>query len=346
MEKNELRRDPISGKWVIIENRKTDFEELIARSQLPHADNLASSCEYCEHHEHETPAEIFAIRRSGGAANEAGWSVRVVPETYPLLQIHGDLNNRGLGLYDMMDGIGAREIVVETPRHGESFQHFSVQQFEEVFSVYKSRILDLKRDVRFRYVLLHKLHGDPDDAKRNHAFSHILASPITPFRVKAELLNLGTHFANKERCLFCDIIHQEQQMNVRVVLENDHFIVLSPFASHSAFQLMILPKRHEAFFERNEQIANLAQLFYEMWQRLSTVLGNFRFAMVLHSGPNIDAGKGKNYWKTLEKDYHWHIELTPNLIDIKNFDRESGFEVNPIPPELATSILKSESRTG
>lgn len=340
MEKNELRRDPVSGRWVIVENRKIDIDALISRSQLQHAANSADACEYCEHHEYETPSEIYAIRRMGGLANEANWSVRVVPEVYPLLQIHGELNNRGLGLYDLMDGIGAREIIVETPRHGEFFQHFSVQQFEDVFAVYKSRILDLKLDTRFRYVLLHKLHGDFDDSKSNHSFSHLLASPITPFRVKAELMNAEMHFANKERCLFCDIIHQEQSMEARVVLENQAFIVLSPSASQRPFQVVILPKRHEAFFEWNNELHDLASLFHDLWKRFSTVLGDFRYALSLHSGPNIAAGKRKNYWKTLERDFHWHIELTPNLTDTKNFDRDSGFEINPVPPELATSLLR------
>ena len=208
MIKNELRRDPISGKWIIIINRKLDIETLVKKAQLPQTAHRAEPCEYCAGREHETPSEIFALRRDDGRANEGGWNVRVIPDNYPVLQIHGDLNNRGIGIYDVMDGIGAHEIIVESPKHDHSFNSFSVQQFESVFSVYKSRILDLKRDTRLRYVLLHKSHGDRGETIKGHSFSHLIATPITPFLVKAELMNAEAHFANKERCLFCDIIHQ------------------------------------------------------------------------------------------------------------------------------------------
>ena len=134
-------------------------------------------------------------------------------------------------------------------------------------------------------------------------------------------------------------------MDTRVILENQSFIVLSPFAPQRAFQLMILPKRHEAFFEWNNELHDLAEIFHALWQRLNTVLGNFRYAMSLHSGPNIAAGKGKNYWKTLEKDFHWHFGITPDLTDTKNFDCDSGFEINPIPPELATNVLKKSRKS-
>lgn len=341
MNKNELRRDPISGKWIIIINRKPEIEQFIQKAQLEQPARSDESCVFCEGREYETPAEVFALRPENSTSNEGGWRVRVIPETYPVLQIHGDLNNRGLGLYDMMDGIGAHEIIVESPKHGESFRNFSVHQFEDIFSVYKNRILDLKQDTRFRYVLLHKFQGHLDEAINNHASSHLIATPITPFGVKSELMNAEAHHAIKERCLFCDIIHQEQEMNQRIVLENESFIVLSPFAPQAAFHLMILPKRHETFFEWNSETHSLAEIFHTLWNRISSVLGDIRYVMAIHSGPNMSAGKHKNYWRTLEKDYHWHIEITPRLTSFSSFDAGSGFEINPVSPELATNLLKN-----
>lgn len=340
MRKNELRKDPISGNWTIIINRKPDIAAILEKAQIREREHDAGVSDFCEGREHETPSEIAAIRHSGSASNEPGWNVRVIPEKYPVLQIHGELENRGVGLYDTTSGIGAHEIIIESPRAGEFFPDFSLRQFESVFSIYKERMLDLKRDPRFRYVLLHKAHDEDGEQLKNHSFSHLIATPRTPLFVKIELQNAKTHYAYKERCLFCDIVHQEKDTQQRIVLENDVYIALAPFASRSPFQLMILPKRHETFYEWNNEPHPLAAMMQKLFRTMARALGNIRYIMVLHSGPNIATGKQRGYWRTLEKDYHWHIELTPQMTSFHSFELGSGFQVNPISPEIAAEFLR------
>ncbi|RMD95801.1 MAG: galactose-1-phosphate uridylyltransferase, partial [Calditrichaeota bacterium] len=227
MAKNELRRDPISGNWTIVlqnaQNAKNVLEKARKKPQVKH-----DSCEYCEYNETQTPPEIFAIRSDGKQTNVPGWLVRVVPEKYPVLQIHGDLNNRGIGIYDVLDGIGAHELIIETPRHGVDLAEFTPQQLERVFLTYRERYRDLKNDSRFRYILMHKSAFKGEAPRFSHSFSHVIATPITPLLVKQKLTNAKAHFQYKERCLFCDIIRQEQEANQRVVLQNERYIALSP----------------------------------------------------------------------------------------------------------------------
>ncbi|MDQ7064566.1 MAG: galactose-1-phosphate uridylyltransferase [candidate division KSB1 bacterium] len=340
MHKNELRRDPVSGNWTIILKNQNHIDKIIHKVQQ-RPEVSSDACAYCENHEHETTPEIYAIADVPRQANEPGWQVRVIPEKYPVLQIHGNLNSRGVGIYDVLDGIGAHELVVETPQHGIDLSEFEAPQLEKVLAVYKERFLDLKRDNRFRYVLMHKATSDGDPGFLDHSHSHIIATPITPLLVKEELANARAHYEYKERCLFCDIIRQEQEARVRVVLEHKGFIVIAPFAARAAFQLMILPKRHETFFEWNSELYDLAICLQEIFQKMRAVLQNFDYIMVIHSGPNIVAGKQRGYWKTLEKDFHWHIELTPKVLAFHSFEASSGFQVNPVPPEVAAAILRS-----
>lgn len=336
---NQFRRDPVSGQWSIIVQNEFDIQELIGPEPRSNGSEK-KSCILCGGHESETNPELYAVRENTAEKNKAGWAVRVIPNEQPILQIFGDLNNRGVGMYDVLDGIGAHELVIETPEHNKTLHELSFDQIQNVLSAYRERILDLKKDTRFRYVLLHKNHGDGTGPTAQHAFSHIIATPITPGRVKAELMNAMAHYQYKERCLFCDIIYQETTENKRIILQNDRFVAFAPFASRAPFTAWILPLQHETFFEANTDYAQLAQILREVLVRISTTLNNPNFVMVLHSGPNTNAGQERGYWKTIEKDYHWHIAITPRFRGYASFDVGSGFQINVIPPERAAKILR------
>ena len=339
---NQLRRDPITGIWTIIVQNGRDLPELKLNSSRQHARNHpGETCMFCQGRETETPSEIFAVRHSGSHRNEPGWKVRVVPEKYPVLQIHGELNNRGLGLYDMYDGIGAHEVVVETPEHNKYLADLSDADIAEVLTAYRERVLDLKRDMRFRYILVHKSLSEGVESQWRHSTSNVLATPITPERVRDELLNAQQFFAFKERCLFCDIIRQETEDGQRVVAENDGFLAFCPFAGRSPFETWILPKRHETFFEWNNELPALAKLMRAVLVRIRETLGDPDYVLEVHSGPNLLAGKQRGYWKTVERDFHWHIEITPRLRGFSTFEIGFGFQVNWISPERSAELLRA-----
>lgn len=345
MSKNQFRRDPVSGQWSIIIENEYDVAELLSQKQ-PRKDSeviqAKNQCQFCEGFEAETPSEIYSFRTNASKKDEAGWLVRVIPNKQPFLQIYGDLNSRGVGLYDVLDGIGAHELVLESPVHNKHMYEMNLEQIQNILAAYRERILDLKRDNRFRYVMVHKNYGEGDEKLKDHCHSHIIATPITPARVKSELMNAMEHYKYKERCLFCDIINQEVADDERIVAENEHFLAFCPFASRSPFEVWILPRQHETFFEWNSQLDQLAAISKEILGKIHEVLYDPNFVMVLHSGPNISNGKQRGYWKTLEKDFHWHIEITPRFRGHTSFTVGSGFQINVISPERATEILKSE----
>lgn len=341
---NQFRRNPVTGQWSVIIQEEYDLSDLISTKQTRKPEgNVAKpdQCQFCGGFETETPSEIFSIRHNGTRQNAADWSVRVIPDRQPFLQIYGELNNRGVGLYDVLDGIGAHELVIETPKHHLQLFDLSLESVKDVLAAYRERILDLKRDTRFRYVLLHKSYGEGRTEVLNHSHTHIIATPITPTRVKSELMNAREHYRYKERCLFCDIINQELSDDERVIQQNDKFVALAPFASRSPFEVWIFPIQHETFFEWNGEHTQLAAILKDILQKIHVTLNNPNYVTVLHSGPNISTGKLRGYWKTLERDFHWHIEITPRFRGLSSFDVGSGFHVNLVSPESATKILKN-----
>src|SRR5271170_4850954 len=224
----ELRKDPVVGRWVIMATergkRPSDFK--LNRDQ-----RKGAPCAFCAGMEQMTPPEVLAYRENGSQPNGPGWRVRAVSNKFPALRIEGGAGRRGEGLYDLMNGIGAHEVVIESPDHERGMADLESRQIEEILWAYRDRVLDLSRDERFRYVLIFKNHGPEAGASLEHPHSQLIALPIVPLSVQQELRGAGDYYSLKERCIFCDILNQESHDRRRVIFENDGFIVACPFAA-------------------------------------------------------------------------------------------------------------------
>ncbi|HEY6872865.1 MAG TPA: galactose-1-phosphate uridylyltransferase [Geobacteraceae bacterium] len=336
---SELRWDPLKLHWVIIATergrRPRDF-------QVEPETGEVTSCPFCYGNEDKTPGEIFAIRPSG-PPNSPNWRVRVIPNKYPALRIEGELNSRGYGLYDVMNGIGAHEVIVETPDHTRGMADLTPAEITDVLTAYRNRFIDLRRDMRFRYMVLFKNHGARAGATLAHAHSQLIAVPLTPPVAATELKICRDYYADKERCIVCDLISFELSSGERVVKEFADFVILTPYAACFPFELRLYPKRHSHDFilMNDAQLAELAVAMKEMLLRLKTVLKDPPYNFILHTAPPQQQRLGKpEYWGSIEYDYHWHIELVPRLTQIAGFEWGTGFYINPTSPEDAAAFLR------
>jgi UDPglucose--hexose-1-phosphate uridylyltransferase len=301
-----------------------------------------TSCPFCYGNEDKTPPEIFAVRPSG-PPNSPGWRVRVIPNKYPVLRVEGELKSRGHGLYDVMNGIGAHEVIVETPDHDREMADLSPAEIADVLFAWRARLLDLRRDVRFRYMVLFKNCGTKAGATLAHAHSQLIAVPLTPPVAATELKVCRDFYLNKERCIFCDLVDFELSNGERVVREFANFVTLTPYASCFPFELRLYPKRHGHDFALLDdgELAELAVALKDMLSRMKSVLRDPPFNFILHTAPPQQARLGKpDYWSSVEYDYHWHIELVPRLTQIAGFEWGTGFYINPTAPEDAAAFLR------
>lgn len=325
----ELRKDPITGRWVIISSergkRPADFQDQRGKKR-------AGFCPFDEGNERTTPNEILAYR-DHSAPNGPGWTLRVVPNKFPALQIEGDLNKQGEGMFDKMNGIGAHEVIIESPDHNATLATLPLPAVENVLRAYRDRMEDLKRDSRFQYTLIFKNEGLSAGATLEHTHSQLIALPIVPIQVQEEIDGCKQHYDLKERCIYCDIIRQEIQADTRVVLETPRFIALAPYAPRFPFETWILPKRHISCFScsTNDDFKELAAVLQDILRRNDRALANPPYNYVLHTSPFKD--ERNDY-------YHWHIEIMPKLTNVAGFERGSGFYINPTPPEDAAKFLR------
>src|SRR5437773_2706826 len=311
----ELRKDPVTGRWVIIstdrQKRPNDF--VLERARITGREH----CPFCPGHEALTPPEIMSYRQNGGAPNTPGWDVRVVPNKFPALQVEGTLDREGEGMFDRMNGIGAHEVIIETPDHERTLASMSEPEIERVLSAYRDRMQDLKRDFRLRYILIFKNHGAAAGATLEHTHSQLIALPIVPDFVREEIEGARRHFTAKERCVFCDIIKQEVSAGTRVILESADIVALAPYAPRFPFETWLLPRRHSARFEDapRHEYEGLARALKSVLVRMDRTLERPAYNLIVHTSPFTD--------EPMEY-YHWHLELIPKLTKVAGFEWGPG----------------------
>ena len=327
----ELRKEPVSGRWVIIATeralRPTDFKP------PSHSIKAGGFCPFCSGNEDKTPPEIMAYRERGTEPNSRGWRVRVVPNKFPALVIEGGLDKRGDGIYDVMNGIGAHEVIVECPQHEISLTALEPAHVQEILWTYRDRLVDLKKDKRYVYGMLFKNVGAAAGASLEHTHTQLIVTPIVPQIVATEMEGSLTFYKYRGRCLFCDMIAQESEGKVRVLMEGEHFITFAPFASRFPFELWILPRNHSSHFEniQKSEVEELAVTLRSALCSLESILEEPPYNFIIHTSP---------FDQPELEHYHWHIEIIPRLTRMAGFEWGTGFYINPVPPENAVEDLR------
>ncbi len=334
---SELRRDPLRHQWVVVAPERARPPEG-GRAERP--SEPAGACPFCPGREAATPPAVLVLHP--GPRGPHDWCVRVVPERVPALRVEGNLEASAEGMYDRVTGIGAHEVVIESPDHEASLADLPQAQVERVVEAWQSRLRDLFRDRRLEHVLVVKHHGVQAGARLAHGHSQILATPVIPGRAAARIARARAWFRDRRRCLLCDLLDQELATGSRVVTSDPHVVVLCPYASRVPFELLVIPRRHGAHFGQAapDEVAALARALGETLRRLRRGLGDPPYHLVIHTAPNPEA-----YHPTvepgpeLERAWHWHLEILPRLGPVTGWASDAF--VNPTPPEDAAAFLRS-----
>jgi len=335
----ELRKDPIIDNWVIISTergrRPLDYK---IKTEEKKKDN----CVFCEGNESKTPPERFAFRKEGTMENKPGWKVRVVPNKYPALKMEErEIILKEAGMFKKMNGLGAHEVIIETPHHHKDFDNLSIDNIVLILKTYRQRYLDLSKDKRIKYILIFKNYGIDGGASLEHPHSQLIGTPIIPQKIKEELEGAKEYFDLNGRCLFCDYIEQEIKSKDRLIKETEKYVAISPFAARFPFETWILPKYHNACYKEtsDNDILSLARIMKEILSKIKKKLNNPPYNFIIHIAPSKEFSTRE--WPGLDKKYHWHIEIIPRLTKIAGFEWGTGFYINTTSPEEAARILIS-----
>jgi len=318
----EIRRDPITQSWVV-QGQKSLSDE---------------SAQHCPFDRPDSGPKPILVSPADGPAQ-----VRVLPHPDPLYRIEGQPGRLAEGMYDKMGPTGAHEVVVETPQHDRRLSQFSDEEIERVLQVWGSRISDLKKDIRLKYVSVFKNQGAEAGEEWSHAHSQITGTIFVPRRIKYELNASHEWYKERERCIFCDMVRQEEKKGTRIVDVQGEYYALCPYASRVPYEVWLLHRRHNHQFEQphaNSNRRHFASLLGRVLRRLEKIAPAYH--LVVHTAPNTRSKKGElaGYWKTLSEDFHWHFEILP--IVEKRSKSYSIKEVyfNGVLPEQAAERLR------
>jgi UDPglucose--hexose-1-phosphate uridylyltransferase len=320
----EIRRDPITQSWVVL-------------GQPENLDEAGAPCPFDGASVDRRPAIL-------SMPSEGAWQVRVIPHPDPLYRIEDEPSRLAEGMYDKMGALGAHEVVIETPHHDKRMSQFSDEEIERVLNVWASRIADLKKDARFKYVTVFKNQGGSAGDEWSHAHSQVTATIFVPRHIKYELSSANEWFRERERCIFCDVVRQDEKNGKRIVDVQGDYYALCPYASRVPYEIWLLHRKHNHLFEQPRPGSNrrqLAALLGRVLRRLEKVTPAFH--MVVHTAPNTRSKKGElaGYWKTLADDFHWHIEILPILEKRSKSYSIKEVYFNAMMPETAAAALRA-----
>jgi UDPglucose--hexose-1-phosphate uridylyltransferase len=320
----ELRKDPVTQSWVIQEDGVQPWP-------------ANGDCPLCNH----PPGPVLYEYPYG----QPPWRVRVVPHLRPLYRIEEAENRRGEGIYDKMRGVGAHEIVVESPDHQRTLCEQTDEDLGQILRAVVWRIGELKKDPRFRYVTFFRNQGKAAGQELDHPHSQITAMPFIPRRIHYELRSSARYFEMKERCLLCDIVKQELSQQTRAVEWDDRYAAFCPFASRVPYETWILPLAHHHSFEEDltswEEQLHFARFLKSVLRRLEHATPAYH--LVLHTCPNTHAKFEKSgHWRTLAADSHWHFEILPSRpSDNRSYSVKEVYYNSLLPEEAAEQLRKA-----
>lgn len=337
----EIRRDPLRMRWVLIDPEQPVRPEALKLGEPEEEEE--GGCPLCPGNEALQGPQLYFACGYGRERSGRDSCVKVVPNGRPLLRVEKELLRSARGPYDLVSGVGAHEVIVETPDHGVPTAELEVEAIAQVFTSVRVRMADLRNDVRLRYHLFYKQQGRQAGARYNHAHGQILASPEIPPFIATEVENSLRHYRRKERCLLCDMMAFEAESGARFVSETSKFSVFVPYASARPFEVWVLPKRHchDIVDSACEDVRELARVVKDILGTLSAALDNPPFSMTLVNSPSPHLPAGmEDQWGALGHAFHWRLAIVPRVTQITGLDWDTGMSVNPVAPERAAAHLR------
>jgi UDPglucose--hexose-1-phosphate uridylyltransferase len=330
---SEIRQDQATKRWVIMatERAKRPRDLMGQRASGEAQPEFSPDCPFCPGNESMTPPELY--RDNGGPANAPGWQVRVVPNRFAALSPEGEVAIREPYWFTNVTGVGAHEVIIETPLHNASPATLDVDQMARVLVAAGERFNHLQQDRRLNYIAFFRNAGFAAGSSLTHPHTQIIATPITPTNIRFEIEEARRHYDDRMHCVYCETIEKEHQAGVRVVLETEAFLVFEPFASRWPFETWIVPKRHASVLipGGSDQVRPLAIALHTALSALHRGLGDPAYNLVLHEAPLRDSCE--DYW-------HWHIEILPRLSTAAGFELGTGIWINSMLPEQAAEYLR------
>ncbi|KKU50791.1 MAG: Galactose-1-phosphate uridylyltransferase [Parcubacteria group bacterium GW2011_GWA2_47_10] len=335
---SELRQDIVSGDWVVIATgrgrRPDDFAKQTKPSKPTGIDTcpfegLADNALYVS----LKNSEIHSISKKSYSLLRRDWFLQIIPNKYPAFGKGLCSVVRKNGPYFEEDGVGFHDVVV-TRDHNRSIALMKTEEVAMLIRAYRDRYLQLKDSDCVEYVSIFHNHGPEAGASIAHPHSQVVAIPVVPPTIRRSVDGSEKFYKKNKKCVHCVMVDFERKERERIVYENELFIAFAPYASRTAFEIRIFPKKHSALFEtiHNSAVKDFADALRVSLLKLYKGLGNPSYNFFIHTSPAFDS-------RTFDH-YHWHVEIFPKTGIWAGFELGTGIDISTVAPEKAAAFLR------
>lgn len=332
----EMRKNPITGEWTIIatERAKRPHNPSVEQPVLSDGQAYDPECFFCYGNEFTTPPEVLVYREKPGAPNTKGWVLRVVTNKFSAFNTDKDFcieDDNPLKIN--CHARGKAEVVIESPHHSLNTALFPQKQIELLLLAYKERYMAISKDSSIEYIALFKNNGNSAGASLSHPHSQIIATPVVPPVIQAEINGAETYYKENKRCVYCDMVENELKDGTRIICENDEFLAFAPYASKSPFESWVIPKFHSDSYHKltQKQMESLSEIWKKLLYKIYVGLDNPPYNYFIHTSPVKE--QTCNF-------YHWHMELIPKMTIMAGFELGTGMFINISIPEQSAEYLR------
>jgi UDPglucose--hexose-1-phosphate uridylyltransferase len=325
---SEFRQNISTGEWVIVAPERTkrpaDYCRERQKTQVP---AHSESCPFCPGNEHKCKEPVYEVKSDGK------WTLRVVPNIFAAVNRQSPPVRAKDGLYLSAGGYGEAEVIIEAPSHNADIAFMPVEQVQDVIRAYRCRFNELSEDPNIAIVNIFKNYGPTAGASLVHPHSQIIATMVSPPHITEQIFYARRAFNTWGRCVYCDMIKEELAVRKRLVMESEHFIAFCPFASKYPYEMRIMPRKHSAIFGTitPEEESDFAFILQSVLRKLSLLLDYPDYNYYIRSVPNSDG---------LVQYYHWHLAITPRLVQAAGFELGTRIYINPSLPETCAAELR------
>jgi UDPglucose--hexose-1-phosphate uridylyltransferase len=333
----EFRRDPVCGRWAVVAPERSRRPITLDGAAPRHRTNgERKPCPFCPGQEHDTPREVLAYRDPGTPADGPGWHLRVIPNRFPAVRPDVDEEACSVGgmVFVTTPGLGRAEVLVECPEHLTDPAKLPDGRFADVFRAYRDRLLGLAEDPRLAHAAVFKNVGAEAGASLGHTHSQLVATPVVPDAVEAELAGGMEFYARTRRCVFCDLAARELAAGERVIARSANFLAVAAYAPRFAYEFWVLPVAHAARYETLTDAAalELAGLMKRVLTALDRAQAEPAYNWFLHAAPLRSPEL---------PHFHWHLEVLPRTARPAGLEWGFGCYITTVAPEQAAAELRA-----
>jgi UDPglucose--hexose-1-phosphate uridylyltransferase len=327
---SELRQDRTTGGWVIIAPQRSRRPQTGKSGEhAPKLPRFDPSCPFCPGHENQLPGIITEI----SSRDALGWSVRVVPNKFPAVQVKPTGDAIFHSGHRSQPGFGVHEVIIESPSHDTEPANLAVDELNLILKIYRerSRVLLARDDIAA--IILFRNYGPQSGASLAHPHAQIIALGIVPPKLTALSDWTRRYHQENASCAMCNELAIERKDGTRIVDENDSFVALVPFAAEHPSELWIVPKEHQPSFTviGDNALGEFAAIVGRSLRRLKFTLDDPPYNFVFDSAPKAECAAP--YW-------HWKLRIVPDVAIWGGFELGGGLPINPSSPEDDARVLR------